>query len=266
MFKLVAIDLDGTLLDAQGNITDNTLNYLLELKSKGVKVIISTGRPLYSLYETLEALKILDEDDYVISFNGALVSKFRSKKIIYEEIIPYNDFLEIDQLSKELNIDYHIQSDQGIFITRKNVSPFTLYDSKLNKTSPKYRTIKEMKNISIHKIMFVDSESYLDNVVQNIPREFHLKYNLMKSLDCFFEFLNINASKGLALQLVANKMSISRDQIIAIGDNENDLSMFEYAGKSIAMGNACKKLKEKAHFITKTNDNEGVLYALNKYF
>lgn len=265
MIRLVAVDIDGTLLNSQNQLSALTKETIRTLRRNGVKLILCTGRPFYGLHQLVKELGLDGEEEYVVSFNGAVAQEIESNRILFKQAIPFGDFHEIEQLSRELGVGYHIQSDDGIYTSNEEANRYTIFDGDLNGTSVQYRPLADLRDVSINKVMFVESKAYLDKVVETIPRYFFNKYNLMKSLDCFFEFLNKKANKGTALQLLTEKLGIHQSEILAIGDNDNDISMLEYAGVGVAMGNASASAKAAANFVTKTNDEDGVAYAIRNY-
>lgn len=261
MIKLIALDLDGTLLNDQGFISDKTCETIQEVRELGIKIVICTGRPFYSLSPLLKQLK-LDMDDYVISFNGALLSNVKGDKTFFEQKIGYDNFLKLKKLSEQLNVNYHVQSTQGIYTNDDRISPYTAYDSYLNEATIYPISEKEFKQIPIFKMMFVGPENKIENLEAKIPKEFKSSFNAMQSLEYFYEFLHIEASKGLTLEKLVKNLRINPSEVLAIGDNENDLSMFDFAGISVAMGNASEQVKKDVDYITKTNVEEGVRHSL----
>lgn len=266
MIRLIAIDIDGTLLTSQNVLTAQTKAMIHQIKSEGVRIVLCTGRPFRGIQPLLQELELNRINEFAISFNGAVIHSLEDESIIFHESLSFDSLKEIEQLSQKLNIKYHIQSDDGIYTSNRDISPYTAYDSYLNHSLIKYRELNELASIAINKVMFVAEPSKIETIMGKIPNYFQGKYNLMRSLDFFYEFLSINANKGQALAQLAKELEISSTEILAIGDNDNDASMLEFAGIGIAMGNASQAAKEKATYITKNNDEEGVAFALQQYW
>lgn len=265
MIKLIALDIDGTLLNSSGKISKITKQAIFEQKKKGVKIVICTGRTFQGVKDILKELELLEEGCYLIAFNGALIHTLPKAEIFYRKSLTYADFEEIEKLSNQLQIPYHIQSDDGTYTTNQPVGKYTLLDCQLNNSALFYREKEQMATIPINKIMFVDESRRLEEKIAAIPAYFYRKYSLVRSHESFFEFLNKAAGKGEALSVLSANLKISPAEIVAIGDNDNDLSMIQYAGVGIAMGNASKKLIAAADNITKSNDEDGVAHALMSF-
>jgi len=114
-------------------------------------------------------------------------------------------------------------------------------------------------------MMMIDEPAILDAAIARLPQTFRDKYTTVKSSPFYFEILNKEASKGAAVANLAQHLGIKQEEIMAIGDNENDLSMIEYAGLGVAMGNAVPLIKEAANVVTATNDEHGVAEAIKKF-
>ena len=264
MIRLVALDLDGTLLDRQGLISDATRQTIQQVRRRGVKVVLCTGRPFYSLAPLLSQLDLTGAEEYVISFNGALLSDAQGGQALFEQPLPYEDYQAIKALSEQLQLAYHVQSQKGIYTSNTTIDPHTAYDGYLNKAPIHCVPDPDayFRQIPIYKMMFVGTEEKLKRAIKQIPDIYAQRFNMMQSLDCFFEFLHPQASKGQTLQRLAKHLAIHPSEILAIGDNENDLSMLNFAGISVAMGNAEEPIKKNADYVTKTNEEEGVRHSL----
>lgn len=265
MTKLIALDIDGTLVNNEGNLDSITIKTIKEKTKQGFKFIVCTGRPFAGVKNVISQLGLDGKDDFVISNNGALIQNSFSEEVLYRKSLPFEDFQKIEELSYHLKIPFHIQSDDGIYTTNKNIGEYSVYDSVLNKVPIFYRESNELSSIPINKMMFVDNPDNLDRVIQLIPLEYYTKYNLMKSLDFFFEFLNIQANKGKALKYLSDKLNIKKEDVIAIGDNDNDISMLSFAGVGVSMENGSEQAKAIADFMTLSNEDNGVAYFLEKH-
>lgn len=262
MIRLVALDLDGTLLDRQGLISNATRQTIQQVRRGGVKVVLCTGRPFYSLAPLLSQLELTGAGEYVISFNGALLSDAQGEQVLFAEPLSFEDYQAIKSLSEQLQLGYHVQSQKGIYTSNTTIDPYTAYDSYLNRAPIHCVSDRYFQQIPIYKMMFVGTEEKLKRAIKQIPDTYSQRFNMMQSLDCFFEFLHPKASKGQTLQRLAEHLAIHPSEILAIGDNENDLSMLNFAGISVAMGNAEEPIKKNADYVTKTNEEEGVRHSL----
>lgn len=263
--KLVAIDIDGTLLNPQKEITPEVFEAIQEAKQAGVKIVITTGRPITGVQTILKELNLTDEGDYVITFNGGLVQDVATQKDIVKETLSYEDYLDIELLSRKLTVPMHASTKEGIYTANRNIGKYTIYESTLVDAPIFYRTPDEMKTKEIVKTMMVDEPDRLDETIKQIPADFFDKYNIAKSAAFYLEITPKTVNKGLAIQRLATFLGLTLDETMAIGDEENDRSMLEVVGTPVVMENGNPELKKIAKYITKSNEESGVAHALREW-
>lgn len=265
LYKLVAIDVDGTLFNDRKEITKEVNEAIQAAKAKGVKVVVCTGRPIVGAQPIIEELKLTDEDEYVITFNGALVQNTHTNEVISEISLTYQDLKVLYELSLKLHSPMHFFDSKNVYTPNKDINQYTVYESHINQIPLHYRTMEEIPaDFLIPKVMFIDEPEHLNNIISNIPDSFKEQFTWVKSAPYFLEILHPSVSKGNAVKQLAEKLSIKREEVICIGDGENDLSMVEYAGCGVAMGNAVPSVKKVAEFQTFSNNENGVAYAIEK--
>lgn len=264
--KLIALDLDGTTLNSHHEITSEVKDILQQKRKEGVHIVLCTGRAQIGVKPLLDELGFDSDNDYVITFNGALTQRVKSGEILTHHTLDIDDFYKFAIFSKKAGVHLHTEDQTALYTFNKDISEYTVYESYLTGMPVKYRSIDEMpKDMIISKMMMIDKPELLDVAIDKIPAEFYDKYELVKSMPFFFEILNKQATKGNALKDLATFLNIKQDEVMAIGDHMNDLSMLEYANLSVAMGNAIPEAKKIAKYTTKTNDEHGVAYAIKKW-
>ena len=265
MYKLVAIDMDGTLLKEDKSISDRTKKAIKDAKSKGVTVVLATGRPIEGVSKTLKELNMYTDKDYVLSYNGSLVQKTKSKEVISKVSLKGEDYHYLKKLSDEFNINIHAFSEKKGLVTPKN-SKYTEVEAEINNIDINIIDMSEIENDDvIIKIMMIDEPEILGAAIEKLPEEVYKKYTVVRSTPYFLEFLNKDANKGVGVELLAKHLGVKQEEIITLGDADNDLHMIEYAGLGIAMGNAFDSVKKIANYITDTNENDGVAKAIEKF-
>jgi Cof subfamily protein (haloacid dehalogenase superfamily) len=265
LYKLVAIDIDGTLMNDRKEITKEVNDAIQAAKAKGVKVVICTGRPIVGVQSIIEELKLNDEDDYVITFNGALVQNTHTKDVESQITLAYENLKELYDLSLKLHSPLQFFDTESLYTPNREISRYTVHEAHINQIPIHYLPIGEVpKDMLIPKVMFIDEPERLNTIIANIPESFWDKYTFVKSTPFFLEILDPRVSKGNAVKQLAEKLGITREEVICIGDGENDLSMIEYAGCGVAMANAESVVKEVAQFHTLSNNENGVAYAIEK--
>ncbi|VFP87294.1 sugar-phosphatase [Candidatus Erwinia haradaeae] len=264
--RLIAIDMDGTLLNPKCEITPRVQQAIQTAHKKGVAVVLATGRPFIGIERYLKELELNREGQYCITNNGALVQTTINGKCLLEVLLTFDDYLYFERLSRLLDIHFQAFSKIEMFTSNKNISKFTIREAWMTGIPLSYCAVNDMNsNLTFPKLMMIGSSERLDSVVSSLPQVAVERFNIMKSAPCYLEILNKQANKGLSLCFLAKRMGFIREEVMAIGDQENDLSMLEYAGISVAMGNSIKKVKKVAQIVTKSNQEDGVARVIEDF-
>ncbi len=280
--KLIAIDLDGTLLSENGTISEANKEAILEVQKQGDIVAISSGRALPDVEEILRPTGI---DCPIMTGNGA-VSYFKGQEIqrfsIATQVVE-----EVVEILEKSEVHYELYTAQGIFnrlggkeLLRNEIAQraervtgwagdmfdhYLDYKYDLNKTlSISHNRVPDIAHLSVYKLLVL---SFNDSKLKELKDIFtgRTDVSLTSSGWMNLEMGHPGASKGNALKFMAEHLEIPIENTVAIGDNYNDVTMFEIAGMSIAMGNAEEQLKELSTHITKHHNEDGVAYALRTY-
>lgn len=266
--KLVAIDIDGTLVTDDKQLTTETIEAINQATEQGVKVVLCTGRPLNGVQDYLKKLCLDNQaESYVITFNGSLVQNTNGD-IIVRHTVSFNDYLDMELLARKIGLHFHAETDQFIYTANRDISPYSIAESFLVRTPIKYRTVEEMTPaLSISKGMIIDDPELISKALDEkaVPADFFNRFYIVRSEPYFLELMNKDASKGNAIRDLAAQLDIKQEEIMALGDQENDLTMIDYAGLGVAMGNAIDEVKEHADQMTLTNQENGVAAAINQY-
>lgn len=275
-YKLVALDLDGTLFDNSSHITEENIHEIRRVAASGAHVVISTGRPFCGVpFSQIEDTKIA----YAITTNGSSIYRISDKACIYEDsispekILPILDYL----LSKDIHFDVFINGnayspEKCLGVAQKLAVPDSLKEYIINSRiriadMPAY--IRE-NNLRVQKItmnFYRDTDGVLKD-----REEVKAYFAARADVTCVcggynnLEFTNGGADKGNGLRRLAQILHVPMEQTIAIGDTENDLAIIKAAGVGIAMGNATDAVKAASDDITLSNEESGVAAALRRYF
>lgn len=264
--KLIAIDMDGTLLNEHNVLTQATIDTVKVAKTRGIKIVLCSGRPLTGLRAFFPQLGLTEPGDYAITYNGAMVQEADSGKVLLQHSLTYAEFLELTQLAKDLNIHTHAEDEANMYTPNRDISRYSVRESFLVDMPLFYRLPEEFPaDKQFAKVMFIDHPKLLAAAQQKIPQAFFDRYYFVNSEPFFLEALNKKASKGNAVTDLAGKLGLTMDQVMAIGDQGNDLPMIQAAGLGVAMGNAIPEVKAAAQVITATNAEDGVAKAIRQY-
>ena len=264
MYKLIAVDMDGTLLREDKTISDRTKTAIHKAIEKGVKVVLASGRPIAGLERYLEELNLLSEDDYVLSFNGSVVQNVKTREIISKNILKGSDLKRLYALSKEIGVNIHAFTKDGCVTPKMN--EYTQLEGRINGIEVHevdFDTIGEDEDVI--KVMFIDPAPVLEEAMKHIPESIHKDFTVVRSAPYFLEFLNNASSKGTGIKALGEYLDIKPEEIICMGDAGNDLDMIQFAGLGVAMGNAFEEVKEAADYITYTNEEDGVAHVIEKF-
>ena len=265
MYKIIALDMDGTLLNSDKVITEKTKVALKEARQKGVKVVLASGRPIDGLRRYLKELDLVHKDEYVLSYNGSLVQETKGDAIIHESGLKGSDLRYIYSLSSKLGVNIHAFSGKTGLITPK-ISKYTEVEATLNGIDINIVDFEKVDlDEHIIKIMLIDEEEILNKAIEKLPKEIYENYNVVKSTPYFLEIINKNGNKGQGLKALAKHLNVKKEEIIAVGDAGNDLEMIKYAGLGVAMGNATDDVIEVANYKTTSNNEDGIAKIVEKF-
>lgn len=265
MYKLIAVDMDGTLLKEDKTISNATIKAINKARAKGVKVVLASGRPIEGLERYLDELNLVSPEDYVLSYNGALVQNTATKEVISRTVLKGSDLHYLYNISKELGVNIHSFSTKEGLITPK-MSKYTEVEAEINGIEVKVTDFEPISNEEeMVKIMMIDEPEVLQAAVDKMPKEVYEKYTVVRSAPYFLEFLNKAANKGEGVRALAENLGLTKEQVICIGDAGNDLHMIQFAGLGVAMGNAFEEIKEIADYVTKSNEEDGVAHVIEKF-
>jgi len=263
---LVAIDMDGTLLDPAHRLSPRVKQAIARAREQGVRIVLTSGRPVSGLAPFLDELGINGTEDYCIACNGGLVTRVATGEAIVEYPLGFDDFLFVEQVAREMGVHFQALDGERLYTPNQDISIYTVADSHLSRVPLSYRSVAEMDPaMSFIKLMMVDEPEVLDAVIPRLPAALTERFAVLKSAAFFLEVFDRRAGKGPSLQKLAEHLGIDRSRVMAIGDQENDLTMLQFAGTSVAMGNAVDVVKATALHQTATNAEDGVALAIERF-
>ncbi len=270
-YRIIALDLDGTLLNSNKELTPTTLAALQKAAEAGIEIVPTTGRFYGGMPKMIRELPFIN---YAITINGAEVKDLKSGEIVYRAEMPWQQAVDIMTLLDSLPVIYDCYMGSAGWMTE---SQKALVDGIVD--SPHYRKmIHELRQNVPELKEFVRQQAQGVQKVQLFTRHEALRLELLHGLDKRFDELsvscseaqnveinNLHANKGEALMALADHLGIPRKATISFGDGLNDLSMLRDAGLGVAMANACPEAKACANVITASCDEDGVALAIEKY-
>lgn len=287
MYKIIALDLDGTSLNSFGQMTVNTKCVLQKAMEKGTELIIASGRNINSIKPIAEDLKKVK---YIIAGNGAIIYDLENTQILCEKNIPKNKALEIIKICKQNSIYFSVYTNRTIIT--ENLKYNVLCYHKENARKEDYQKthitlvddiaqyVKNMEEEVIKIFICDETESIFKSILKKFSETrdidildvSHMTQKIIKQgtseikIEYYYTEISAeNVDKWVGIEFLLDRLGINKEEVIAIGDNMNDKQMIENAGFGIAMGNSSPCVKEISDFVTDTNDNEGVAKAIEKF-
>jgi len=264
-YKVLVLDIDGTLTNSQKIITPKTKQTLRKVQEQGVKLVLASGRPTPGITSLAEELELEKFNGFVLPFNGAKIIDCQSKKTIFEQVLPMEMLPLLYQSSQEYNVPIVTYDDCSI-ITEKSNDQYVNIEARINKMPVRQvDSFIDTVNFQVTKCLMVGEGNYLSNVEIEMKARFGDRLNVYRSEPFFLEIMPQNIDKAYSLGKLSEYLGCTKEEMIACGDGFNDLSMIRYAGLGVAMANAQPIVKESADFITLSNDEDGVAYATERF-
>ena len=288
MYKLITIDLDGTLLNKYGEVTEYTKNVIKKTTDKGVLVVLASGRISESV---LMIAKEIGANKYYISGNGSVLYDMQKDEIIYENYLNKEKVLEIIELCDKNSIYYNIYTENAVLAKSLNYN-VAFYNYENTKKSSDKKTdiniVEDMysyiKNSNINKFLKIticdESKIVFSSIIKKIKNiedidvleVSHMSQKKIKTgtkeveVGYFYtEVSSKNVDKWYAIEKVMQIENIKKEEVMALGDNNNDIVMIKNAGLGVAMGHSNNEVKKVADYITENNNEDGVAKAIEKY-
>ncbi len=264
-YKMIVLDLDGTLTNNKKEITPRTKQALMQAQAAGLHVVLASGRPTYGIVPLAEELKLKDNGGYILAFNGGKIIDCTNNKVLFEQKLDEQLVPILFQEAKKAGMEILTYQGEGIAATNKddkyvqheafiNKMPVTQYDDFLNQLV-----------YPINKCLIVGDPTPLHELEIRLAKELEGKMDVYRSADFFLECVPLGIDKARALDRLISSLGISREEVIACGDGYNDLSMIRFAGLGVAMANAAKDIQSEADFVTLSNEEDGVAHVIEHF-
>lgn len=268
MKKIISIDMDGTLLDDNSKLCLENIETINKIKNNNnFIIVIATGR---NLKATMPYVKKFNENDidYLICSNGAIVYSLSDNKIMANRNLHKNEIEDIVYLSEKLSeINTHFVSNESIFTFDNPIGRFTILDAYLSFLNINYvNKSKIMERTDLSKALITSDIHNVENIMKRIPNIYYDDFNIVKSSDKYIEILPKEVDKGNALKELSLSLGVNKENIVSIGDQQNDIGMFRVSGVSYAMKGASDDVKKEATHIGFDNNDSGVAKIIKELY
>jgi len=288
MYKLIAIDIDGTLLSSHGDVTNENKQAIQRALEKNVDVVLTSGRMPKAI---LPIANEINSNKYLISANGALIYDIQKEEIIYNNYMSKKKVLEIIDICEKNSVFYNIYTSNSILTKSLNYNILFYHNEnkrnaedkkiKINVIDDMYNYINNYDGQDLLKITICDSDKMIFNSIINKLKTVkdidvldvgHMSRKIIKhgtddfEISYYYtEITNENVNKWSAIEELIKLLNITKDEVMAIGDNINDREMIENAGMGVVTGNSSPVMKKIAKHIVSSNDENGVAEAIDKF-
>lgn len=264
-YKLIVLDLDGTLTNKEKKITTRNKEVLLKAQQNGVKLVLASGRPTFGIVPLANELCMDQFGGFILSYNGGEIINWETKETLYANVLP-NDVVPTLHESARMNDLAILTYDEEYIVTENPTDPYVEKEAFLNKMEVRQTAhfLKEI-NLPVAKCLIVGDPEKLIPVEAELSLRLQGKINVFRSEPYFLELVPQGIDKAKSLEVLLNKIGMKREEMIAIGDGYNDLTMIKYAGLGIAMENAQEPVKKAAQYVTLSNEEDGVAAAIEKF-
>lgn len=265
-YKMLVLDLDGTLTNSKKEITPRNRETLIRAQQEGVLLVLASGRPTYGIAPLANELQMEQFGGFILSYNGGEIIDWKSKELLHAKVLP-NEVLprlyECACRNKVALLTY----DEEYIVTEYPEDTYVEKEAFLNKMAirPAKAFLEEI-HLPVPKCLIVAEPEKLIPIEAELSLALQGEISVYRSEPYFLELVPQGIDKAQSLAVLLDKVKMKREEMVAIGDGYNDLSMIQFAGMGIAMGNAQEPVKKSANYITLTNEEDGVAEAVEKFF
>lgn len=263
-YKIISLDIDGTLTNSQKVITEKTRDQLIDFQENGGKVILASGRPVYGILPHAETLKLKEYGGYILAFNGGCVIDCKTGNILFQQKFPLELLPEICEIIKDYPVGINTYEGENI-IVGNNVNKYTELEARINGMGIKYiDDFTGYVKFDINKCLLQGEPEDIMKLEKILSEKYKGRLGVFKSEAFFLEIVPEGIDKALSIDRLLGMIGINTEECIACGDGFNDISMIRYAGLGVAMSNAKEPVKQAADFVTLSNDEDGIAHLLKK--
>ena len=272
--KVIILDIDGTLVNSNGEMMPETKTTLIKAQEKGIKVILASGRPTSGIVDLGKELRMDEFNGLFVSYNGSKIIDFKTMETLFNQPLSVHEGKAVLEHMKQFDVfpmvdkGDHMHTNDAFGTIKFKGEDFGIvkYEARGNKCLLcEHHDLAEFLDYEVNKILVAGTPEYLQEHHEEMARPFKDTLSCMFTSVFYFEYTAKGIDKAAALDTVLAPMGYTVDEMIAFGDGMNDLSMLKYVGTGVAMENAVDEVKANAQFITASNDEEGIAKALYKY-
>lgn len=264
-YKIIVLDLDGTLTNRNKEITPRTRQVLMEAQERGKIVMLASGRPTYGVMPLARELCLEQYGGYILSFNGGIIMNCKTGETVFSRQLPIGANSTIADLAAEHGVSILTYEGKKIIASNQDC-PYTQLESRINHLKIcQVENFKDYVTFAVPKFLMTDDGDYLALVEPKVKAVLGKNFSVYRSEPFFLEILPKGIDKAKSLERLLHTLGLSKNEMIACGDGYNDLTMIQYAGLGVAMGNGVLPVRKAADYITLSNEEDGVAHVVEKF-
>jgi len=264
-YKMIVLDLDGTLTNNKKEITPRTKEALMKAQAKGVKIVLASGRPTYGIMPLAEELELKKNSGFILAFNGGKIIDCSDCRTIFEQKLDETLVPLLYHAAKKAGMQILTYQGEGIAATDKN-DKYVQEEARINKMPvEEYDDFLQQLVYPVNKCLIVGDPAPLHQLEIKLKKELEGRMDVYRSADYFLECVPLGIDKARSLDRLITTLGITKEEVIACGDGYNDLSMINFAGLGVAMSNAADDIKAQADYVTLSNEEDGIAHVVNKF-
>lgn len=267
MYKIITSDLDETLLRKDGTVSQANIDAIAAASAKGVKFVPNTGRSFTSIQGLLQQLHLYQQpNEYVVSYNGGAVIENQNNRVIVSNAMPFDEAQRVFDIMRQYEVDIHVYTLDHLYIYQLRADDKHYLQTRGVNYDEMVGTFDQFKDDQIMKVIAMNPDfGVRHEMLQAVTAAFDQHINCTYSSGIYMEVNHFGVDKGTAILDLGQQLGVTGDEIIAIGDNANDLGMLTKVGLPISVANGIDEVKQVAKFVTPNDYERGVADAIEKF-
>lgn len=264
-YEVIVLDIDGTLVNSKKEITKKTLNVLTKVQDEGKSVVIASGRPPQGVMPFAKELGLDKRGGYILSYNGGRITQVESGETIYNKCFPLEYLPDICDIIKDYRVTINTYQNDNI-ITSGRLNKYASVEADIIGLKTIFvEDFPSYVNFDVNKCLLSGEPEDILELEKILSKKYEGKLGVYRSEAFFLELVPLGVDKAQSIDFLLESLGYTKEQCMTCGDSYNDLTMIKYAGLGVAMGNANEDIKVAADFVTLSNDEDGVAYAIEKF-
>ncbi|MGN0190300.1 MAG: Cof-type HAD-IIB family hydrolase [Candidatus Cryptobacteroides sp.] len=264
-YRMIVLDLDGTLTNDDKEITPRTLDALMQAQDRGVKVVLASGRPTYGIVPLARQLQLQSHDGYILAYNGGSIISCRNGETVFNQTLAPSLIPVLSEESAAAGMEILTYQGEAIAASSSR-NKYVLHEAFINKMPViEYDNFPAQVRHPVNKCLIVGDPRPLHELEKTLAGKYPDKLSVYRSCGFFLECVPPGIEKSNSLDRLISSLDIDRSEVIAVGDGYNDIGLIRYAGLGVAMANASREVQDEADYITWSNGEDGVAHVVEKF-